>query len=86
MLGAFFVVFTTDYVIRHPGVYLTCDRSGVIFVLKGKLRTYNGVYGPRTWVWFPQGETMEHGATDEGDMVGIFITDGVFEIHYNDEK
>jgi hypothetical protein len=29
---------------------------------------------------------MEHGATDEGDMVGIFITDGVFEIHYNDEK
>jgi len=29
---------------------------------------------------------MEHGATDEADVVGIFITDGAFEIHYNDEK
>ena len=29
---------------------------------------------------------MEHGATDEGDMVGIFITDGAFEIHYKDEE
>jgi hypothetical protein len=29
---------------------------------------------------------MEHGATDEGDMMGIFITDGAFEIHCTDEK
>jgi len=29
---------------------------------------------------------MEHGATDEGDVVGIFITDGAFEINYEDDK
>ena len=57
-----------------------------IFVLEGKLRTHRGTYGPGTWVWFPEGETMEHGATDEGDMTGIFITDGAFDIFYIDAE
>ena len=57
-----------------------------IFVLEGKLRTHRGTYGPGTWVWFPEGETMEHGATDDGDMIGIFITDGAFDIFYQDDK
>ena len=57
-----------------------------IFVLEGKLQTHKGVYGPGTWVWFPQGETMEHGATDEADVVGIFITDGAFDIYYKDDE
>jgi quercetin dioxygenase-like cupin family protein len=43
------------------------------------------VYGTGTWVWLPQGETMEHRATDEGDMVRIFIIDGALEIHYKNE-
>ena len=55
-----------------------------IFVLEGTLRTHHGDFSPGTWVWFPQGEVMEHGATDEADVVGIFITDGPFEIHYVD--
>jgi len=29
---------------------------------------------------------MEHGATEDGDVVGMFITDGAFEIWYEDEK
>jgi quercetin dioxygenase-like cupin family protein len=57
-----------------------------IFVLEGKLRTHKGTYGPGTWVWFPEGETMEHGATDEADMTGIFITDRAFEIFYKDDE
>ncbi len=57
-----------------------------IFVLEGKLRTHRGTYGPGTWVWFPEGEPMEHGATDEGDMTGIFITDGAFDIFYKDDE
>lgn len=57
-----------------------------IFVLEGKLRTHRGTYGPGTWVWFPEGETMEHGATDEGDMIGIFITDGAFDIFYKEDE
>jgi quercetin dioxygenase-like cupin family protein len=55
-----------------------------IFVLEGTLKTHKGEYGPGSWVWFPQGEVMEHGATDEADVVGIFITDGEFEIHYRE--
>ena len=57
-----------------------------IFVLEGKLHTHRGTYGPGTWVWFPEGETMEHGAADEGDMTGIFITDGAFDIFYSDAE
>jgi quercetin dioxygenase-like cupin family protein len=76
--------------IRYPKGVLNPEHTHPcghgIFVLEGKLQTHNGTYGPGTWVWFPQGETMEHGATDEGDMVGIFITDGAFEIHYKDEE
>ncbi len=53
-----------------------------IFVLEGKLRTHEGTYGPGTWVWFPQDEIMEHGATGEGYLVFIFITDGAFDIFY----
>ncbi len=55
-----------------------------IFVLEGRLRTHAGTYGPGTWVWFPKGEVMEHGATEEGDVTGLFITDGPFEIFYRD--
>ena len=76
--------------IRYPKGVLNPEHTHPcghgIFVLEGKLQTHNGTYGPGTWVWFPQGETMEQGATDEGDMVGIFITDGAFEIHYKDEE
>ena len=57
-----------------------------IFVLEGTLQTHGGTYGPGSWVWFPQGEVMEHGATIDADVVGIFITDGPFEIHYVDDK
>jgi hypothetical protein len=53
----------------------------MIFILEGKIRTHQGVYGTGTWVWLPQGETMEHRSTDKGDMVRIFIIDGALEIH-----
>ncbi len=53
-----------------------------IFVLDGTLKTHKGEYGTGTWVWFPKGEVMEHGATADADVVGIFITDGAFEINY----
>ncbi len=55
-----------------------------IFVLDGVLRTHKGDFGPRTWVWFPKGEIMEHGATEDGDVIGVFITDGEFDIFYEE--
>ena len=55
-----------------------------IFVLEGMLCTHKGDFGPRSWVWFPKGEIMKHGATEDGDVIGVFITDGEFDIFYEE--
>jgi hypothetical protein len=31
-------------------------------VLEGELVTHKGTFGPGSFVWFPEGEVMEHGA------------------------
>ena len=53
-----------------------------MFVLEGTLVTHDGQYGPGNFVWFPEGQVMEHGATAEHDVVVLFITNKPFEIHY----
>jgi quercetin dioxygenase-like cupin family protein len=57
-----------------------------IYVLEGQLQTHEGVYGPGSFVWFPAGALMEHGATAEDDLTGLFITNGPFEIHFRGEQ
>ena len=54
-----------------------------MFVLEGTLVTHEGTFGPGSFVWFPEGETMEHGASAEHDVVALFITNKPFEIHYS---
>ena len=53
-----------------------------MYVLEGTLQTHDGAYGPGHFVWFPEGQIMEHGATAEGDVTVLFITNKPFEIHY----
>ncbi len=53
-----------------------------MFVLEGTLVTHAGKFGPGQFVWFPEGMAMEHGATPEGDVTVLFITNKPFEIHY----
>src|SRR5690349_3136918 len=53
-----------------------------MYVLEGTLVTHAGTYGPGSLVWFPEGESMEHGATAEADVTVLFITNKPFEIHY----
>jgi quercetin dioxygenase-like cupin family protein len=53
-----------------------------MYVLEGQLVTHKGTYGPGSFVWFPEGETMEHGASAEGDVIAVFVTNKPFEIHY----
>jgi quercetin dioxygenase-like cupin family protein len=53
-----------------------------MFVLEGTLVTHDGSFGPGSFVWFPEGQVMEHGATAERDVVVVFITNKRFEIHY----
>jgi quercetin dioxygenase-like cupin family protein len=57
-----------------------------MFVLEGTLVTHAGVHGPGSFVWFPEGMQMEHGATEENDVVALFITNKLFEIRYMEKK
>lgn len=53
-----------------------------MYVLEGKLVTHAGTFGPGQFVWFPEGMVMEHGASAEGDVVVVFITNKAFRIDY----
>jgi quercetin dioxygenase-like cupin family protein len=53
-----------------------------MYVLEGTLVTHRGRYGPNSFVWFPEGEVMEHGASAEGDVTVVFITNKAFRIDY----
>ena len=56
-----------------------------MYVLEGELVTHRGTFGPGSFVWFPEGEVMEHGASAAGDAVVLFITNKAFRIDYIDE-
>jgi quercetin dioxygenase-like cupin family protein len=53
-----------------------------MYVLDGVLVANGGSYGPGTFVWFPEGLEMEHGASTDSDVTVLFITNKPFEIHY----
>jgi hypothetical protein len=50
--------------------------------LEGRLVTHRGEFGPGTFVWFPEGEAMQHGASADGDMLALFVTNKPFRIDY----
>jgi quercetin dioxygenase-like cupin family protein len=53
-----------------------------MYVLEGTLVTHKGIFGPGTFVWFPEGEVMEHGASPDGDVTVLFVTNKSFRIDY----
>jgi quercetin dioxygenase-like cupin family protein len=53
-----------------------------IYVLDGLLKTHAGTFGPGSFIWFPEGMSMEHGATSDNDVTILFITNKEFDIHY----
>jgi quercetin dioxygenase-like cupin family protein len=57
-----------------------------MYVLEGELVTHNGVFGPGSFVWFPEGEVMEHGASAKGDVIVVFVANKPFRIDYVAEK
>ena len=70
--------FTTKWHTHH------CAHG--MYVLEGTLATHAGNYGPGSFVWFPEGMLMEHGATATEDAVVLFITNKKFDIHFVEEK
>ena len=53
-----------------------------MYVLKGVLRTSRGDFKPGSFVWYPEGEAMWHGATEQEDVEVIFITNKKFVMNY----
>jgi len=74
--------------VRYPAGFLNprhthpCGHG--MFVLEGTLATHRGTFGAGSFVWFPEGEPMEHGATADRDVVVLFITNKAFRIDYLD--
>ena len=73
-------------IVRYPAgvinVRHTHPCAHGMYVLEGALVTHAGRYGPGCFVWFPEGTVMEHGASADGDVTVLFITNKPFEIHY----
>ena len=53
-----------------------------MYDLEGDLVTHKGTFGPGTFVWFPEGEVMEHGASSDGEVTVLFVTNKSFRIDY----
>lgn len=53
-----------------------------MYVLDGTLKTLDGEFGVGSFVWFPEENVMEHGATAGEDVTVLFITNKPFDIHY----
>lgn len=72
--------------VRYPAGFVnplhTHPCAHGMYVLEGTLVTHEGRYGPGSFVWFPEGQRMEHGATQEEDVTVLFITNKPFQIFY----
>jgi quercetin dioxygenase-like cupin family protein len=73
-------------IVRYPAGVIntrhvhTCAHG--MYVLEGTLVTHAGTFGKGHFVWFPAGAEMEHGASPDGDVTVLFITNRKFDIHY----
>ena len=76
--------------VRYPAGYVTkwhthhCGHG--MYVLKGTLVTHAGNYGPGSFVWFPEGMRMEHGAPQDSEVTVLFITNKKFDINFIEQE
>lgn len=72
--------------VRYPAGFVTPNHTHPcghgMYILEGTLVTHKGTFGPGSFVWFPEGEVMEHGAHADGDVTAVFITNKPFRIDY----
>jgi quercetin dioxygenase-like cupin family protein len=75
-------------IVKYPAGFVNPNHTHPcghgLYVLEGNLVTHKGTFGPGTFVWFPEGEVMEHGATPDADVTVLFITNKPFRIDYVD--
>lgn len=77
---------TTVTITKYPAGFINpkhfhhCAHG--MYVLKGILHTSEGDFKPGSFLWFPEGKEMWHGATAEEDVQIVFITNKLFDINY----
>ena len=49
-----------------------------LYVLQGTLETNKGTFPPHTFVWFPEGEPAKHGASAEGEVLVLLMSNKPF--------
>ena len=73
-------------VTQPPGIATPLHRhtheSEALFVLEGTLDTHQGRFPAGSFVWFPEGGIMQHGATRDGDCTFLFMTNKPLDIHF----
>jgi quercetin dioxygenase-like cupin family protein len=79
-------VFMVKYPAGFINTWHTHPNAHGMYVLEGTLLTHQGEFGPGSWVWFPEGGWMQHGATAKSDVVILFITNKKFGIKYPVDK
>lgn len=78
-------VMLLRYAAGFTNTWHTHPHAHGMYVLDGVLNTHQGQYGPGSFVWFPEGGWMEHGATADNDVTFLFITNKPFAIVYASE-
>ncbi len=73
-------------VVRYPTGVITPNHTHPcahgLYVVSGKLYTHEGIYCPGDFVWYPEGLIGEHGATSEGPVTLVFMTNKPFDISF----
>ncbi|KAA1380255.1 cupin domain-containing protein [Aeromicrobium fastidiosum] len=72
------------YPAGHVTTWHTHPCAHGIYVLEGILMTHDGEYGPGSFVWFPEGGKMQHGATPTESVTFLFIVNKPFAIDFCD--
>ena len=73
-------------IVRYPKGVVNPDHTHpcahAMYVLDGTLVSHAGRHGPGSFVWFPEGEVMRHGATAENDVTVLLVSNKAFAIQY----
>ena len=77
--------FLMRYAAGFTNIWHTHPHAHGMWVIDGVLRSHQGEHGPGSFVWFPEGGWMEHGATEANDCTFVFITNKPFGIVYESE-
>ena len=79
-------IFLIKYKAGFINTWHTHPNAHGMYILEGTLVTHKGSYGPGSFVWYPEGGWMQHGASASGDVTLLFITNKKFGIKYSSEK